>query len=271
IAPPPRKELPPAPPRDNPPPSVDSGSAPPPKTPPAPPPAPPSVPTPKPPEFIDKSLAKPGVLSQFDRVANNRYYHVYFYDGKAKEPIQIRLVGSNDKRLGLTPSLFLFDPDGGVIGKRFGEGNNSKSAFMFNRLPKDGIYAIVVTSRAEKDIGRYSLVVRDDRTNYLLDKEGSLNDKSPRFTDSKRPFAAYEFTGKKGQIVNIRVDTPSADFIPLVYLVNAKGELINTYSDKDKLYRVQIERAELPSDETYFIVVTSLYPAGRGKYRVSLY
>lgn len=213
-----------------------------------------------------------GVLGQGDPVASDRHYHVYTFEGKANQPIEVRLVGSNDARLGLDPAMFLFSPNGNEpLARRFSEFDSVRSAFMFMRLPETGTYSIVVTSKQPKKVGRYSLALRDDRATYLLDEYGELSDRSPRLEQNNRPFESFEFRGRRDQFVNIRVDSTRAEFPPLVYMLNSKGNIVATSRDDNSLYRVRVERTQLTEDDTYTIVVSSLRPEGRGKFRVSVY
>jgi hypothetical protein len=219
--------------------------------------------------FVDVAF---GVLAKGDPVADNRYYHTYYFEGKKNQAIAIRLVGSRDPRLNLNPVLYLYSPNNKEpLARRFGGENTEKSAFLEIRLPEDGTYAVVVTSREPRKEGRYSLALRDDRTNYFLDTAGNLTDQSPRLKQDNSSFQTYEFQGKQGQYVNIRVDSPRAEFSPSVFLINSKREIIATSSDQNYLYQALIERTQLPADDTYYIVVNSVRPNGRGTFRVSMY
>ena len=213
-----------------------------------------------------------GVLGHNDPVASDRHYHTYTFEGKANQPIEVRLIGSNDSRLGLDPAMFLFAPNGTEpLARRFSEYDSVRSAFMYMRLPETGTYSIVVTSKQPKKVGRYSLALRDDRATYLLDQYGELSDRSPKLEQNNRPFESFEFRGRRDQFINIRVDSTRAEFPPLVYMLDSKGKVVSTNRDDNSLYRVRVERAQLPEDDTYTIVVSSLRPEGRGKFRVSVY
>ncbi|MCL6436757.1 MAG: PPC domain-containing protein [Leptolyngbyaceae cyanobacterium HOT.MB2.61] len=219
--------------------------------------------------FVDVEF---GVLAKGDPVASDRYYHTYYFEGKKDQPIAIRLVGSRDPRLNLNPVLFLYGPNGQEpIARRFGGENTEKSAFLQIRLPENGTYSIVVTSREPRKEGRYSLALRDDRISYLLDKTSDLTDESPKLKQDGSSFQSYEFQGKRGQYVNIRADSLRAEFSPSIYLLNSKREIIATSSDRNYVYSALIERTQLPEDDTYYIVVNSMNPTGRGRFRVSVY
>jgi hypothetical protein len=213
-----------------------------------------------------------GVLGQADAIASDRHYRVYTFQGKASQPIEVRLIGSNDSRLGLDPAMFLFGPNGKEpLARRFSEYDSVRSSFMYMRLPEDGTYSIIVTSKQPKKIGRYSLALRDDRASYLLDQYGELSDRSPKLEQNNRPFESFEFRGRRDQFVNLRVDSTRAEFPPLVYMLNSKGKVVTTSRDDNSLYRVRVERTQLTEDDTYTIVVSSLRPESRGKFRVSVY
>lgn len=235
----------------------------------SPPPPPPKRPTIKPIDFVNAQF---GVLGQGDLVADSRYYHTYYFEGKKNQPVTIRLVGSNDGRLGLTPALFVYAPNSQeIIARRYAGDKTGRNAFVYLRLPEDGKYRIVVTSVKPNTSGRYSLMLRDDRATYLLDKMADLTDRSPKLKKDNSPYEQFEFQGRRDQFVNIRVDSIRAEFFPTVFLLNSKGDVISTSSDMNYLFRTQIERTQLPTDDKYYIVVNSSTSDRRGRFRVSVY
>lgn len=220
-------------------------------------------------DFVD---VQAGVLGPGDPVSDNRYYHVYYFQGKANQAIELRLVGSRDKRLSLNPVMFVYGPDGETpIARRFGGNDGDRSTFLMMRLPKSGTYSVVVTSQDAQDKGRYSLALREDRSNYLLDQYGDLTEQSRKLTKDNSPFEVIEFRGRRDQIVNIRVESLRGEFLPSVYLVDSKDRVVATSSESNSLYTAQIERARLPEEGTYYIVVNSARPNERGNFRVSVY
>ncbi len=223
----------------------------------------------KPIDFVNPEF---GILAQNDLVDNNRYYHVYHFQGKKNQPVNIRLVGSKDSRLGLKPTLYVYAPKSKeILAKRFGDDNAGRNAFVYLRLPEDGTYQIVVTSIAPKATGRYSLMLRDDRATYLFDKVANLTAQSPKLKRDNSSFELFEFQGKQDQFVNIRVDSLRAEFSPSVSLLNSKGTVISTSTDVNHLYRTLIERTQLPADDKYYIMVNSATSDRRGRFRVSVY
>lgn len=81
------------------------------------------------------------------------------------------------------------------------------------------------------------------------------------------------FQGRKNQLISIRVDSVDEEFSPYVALLNSKGQTIAIDKDKDKsgVYSALIDRARLPEDDTYYIVITSKNPQERGKYRLTIF
>lgn len=220
-------------------------------------------------DFVD---VQAGVLGPGDPVSDDRYYHVYYFKGKANQAIELRLVGSRDKRLALNPVLFVYGPDGGTpIARRFSGNDDDRSTFLMMRLPKSGTYSVIVTSQEAQDRGRYSLALREDRSSYLLDQSGDLTEQSRKLTKDNSPFEVIEFRGRRDQIVNIRVDSLRGEFLPSIYLVDSKDRVVATSSEANSLYTAQIERARLPEEGTYYIVVNSARPTERGNFRVSVY
>ncbi|MBN3896217.1 MAG: pre-peptidase C-terminal domain-containing protein [Nostoc sp. NOS(2021)] len=226
--------------------------------------------------FVDVEL---GILSKRDFRDQGRYFHFYQFEGRENQLVQIRLIGSNDTRrsnnLSLKPLLFLHDPDNNIIVKKgaLDKSSGGDDAFIFARLPKNGTYKIAVTSRDPGEIGRYSLALRNDRASYTLDESGQLSAKSSTLKQNGGAYNVSNFQGRKNQLVSIRVDSVDEEFSPYVALLNSQGRTIAIYKDKDKdgVYSALIDRARLPEDDTYYIVVTSKNPQELGKYRLTIF
>ncbi|MBC1224412.1 peptidase [Nostoc sp. UCD121] len=236
----------------------------------------PATPTYKEINFVDVAL---GILSKNDFQSQGRYFHFYEFEGRENQLVQIRLVGSKDTRrsnnLSLNPLLFLHDPDDNIIVKKgtLEKSSDGDDAFIFARLPKNGIYKIAVTSRDSGEIGRYSLALRNDRASYTLDEAGQLSANSSTLKQNGGAYNVSNFQGRKNQLVSIRVDSVDEEFSPYVTLLNSKGQTIAIDRDKDKggTYSALIDRARLPEDDTYYIVVSSKNPQERGKYRLTIF
>jgi hypothetical protein len=236
----------------------------------------PVTPTYKEINFVDVAL---GILSKNDFQSQGRYFHFYEFEGRENQLVQIRLVGSKDTRrsnnLSLNPLLFLHDPDNNIIVKKgtLEKSSDGDDAFIFARLPVNGTYKIAVTSRDPGDTGRYSLALRNDRASYTLDESGQLSAKSSTLKQNGGAYNVSNFQGRKNQLVSIRVDSVDEEFSPYVALLNSKGQTIAIDKDKDKdgVYSALIDRARLPEDDTYYIVVTSKNPQERGKYRLTIF
>ena len=226
--------------------------------------------------FVDVAL---GILSKSDFQSEGRYFQFYEFEGRENQLVQIRLIGSNDTRrsnnLSLKPLLFLHDPDNNIIVKKgaLDKSSGGDDAFIFARLPKNGTYKIAVTSQDSGDTGRYSLALRNDRASYTLDESGQLTAKSSTLKQNGGAYNVSNFQGKKNQLISIRVDSVDEEFSPYVALLNSKGQTIAIDKDKDKagVYSALIDRARLPEDDTYYIVVTSKNPQERGKYRLTIF
>ncbi|MEH2260603.1 pre-peptidase C-terminal domain-containing protein [Nostoc sp.] len=226
--------------------------------------------------FVDVAL---GILSKSDFQSEGRYFHFYEFEGRENQLVQIRLIGSNDTRrsnnLSLKPLLFLHDPDNNIIVKKsaLDKSSGGDDAFIFARLPKNGTYKIAVTSQDPGDTGRYSLALRNDRASYTLDESDQLTAKSSTLKQNGGAYNVSNFQGKKNQLISIRVDSVDEEFSPYVALLNSHGQTIAIDKDKDKsgVYSALIDRARLPEDDTYYIVITSKNPQERGKYRLTIF
>lgn len=224
--------------------------------------------------FVDIAF---GILAKGDFQSQGRYFHFYQFEGKENQLIQIRLIGSADQRrsnnLSLNPFMFLLDPDNKVIVKRGGGATNgeTKDAFIYVRIPANGTYTIAVTSRNPGDTGRYSLALRNDRASYSIDESAELTPKSFTLKQNNSPYEVSKFQGKKDQLVSIRVDSLWENFSPYIVLLDSQGQRIATDNAKDGKYSALIDRAKLPKDDTYYVVVISASPQERGRYRLTIY
>jgi hypothetical protein len=224
--------------------------------------------------FVDVAI---GILSKDDFQSQGRYFDFYEFEGRENQLVQIRLIGSNDTRrsnnLSLNPLLFLHDPDNNIIVKKgtLEKSSDGDDAFIFARLPKNGIYKIAVTSQDSREIGRYSLALRNDRASYTLDESDQLTAKSSTLKQNGGAYNVSNFQGKKNQLVSIRVDSVDEEFSPYVALLNSQGKTIAINKEKNGVYSALIDRARLPEDDTYYIVVTSKNPQERGKYRLTIF
>lgn len=223
--------------------------------------------------YVDIAL---GVLAPGDYEFKGRHFHFYQFEGRENQLIQIRLLGSADRRsssnLSMQPLMYLLDPDGKVILRRGGGTlKESKDAFEFVRLPANGTYVVGVTTRNPGDTGRYSLALRNDRASYKVDEEDSLSANNPIIKRNGSPYNVSEFKGEKGQLVSIRVDSTFEEFSPYVVLLNSQGKIIATNNDRDGKFSALIDRAKLPEDDTYYVVVTSVAPRKTGAYRLTIF
>ncbi|MDZ8241165.1 MAG: peptidase [Nostoc sp. ChiQUE01a] len=236
----------------------------------------PPAPTYKEINFVDVAL---GILDKRDFQSQGRYFHFYEFEGRENQLVQIRLIGSNDNRktnnLSLKPLLFLHDPDNNIIVKKgtLDKSSDGDDAFIFARLPVNGTYKIAVTSQDAGEIGRYSLALRNDRASYTLDESGQLSANSSTLKQNGGAYNVSNFQGRKNQLISIRVDSVDEEFSPYVTLLNSKGETVAVDQNKDKggVYTALIDRARLPEDDTYYIVVTSKNPQEQGKYRLTIF
>jgi hypothetical protein len=228
----------------------------------------------KPINFVDFAF---GILGRGDFQSQGRYFHFYQFEGRENQLIQIRLGGSTDTRqsnnLSLNPYMFLLDPNNNVIVKRGSAqaSNGIKDAFVFVRLPVEGTYTIAVTSRNPGDRGRYSLALRNDRASYALDATGELTAQSLTLKQNKSPYNVSKFEGKKDQLVSIRADSVFEEFSPYLVLLDSQGKMVAADNAKDGKFSALIDRARLPGDGTYYVIVSSANPPERGRYRLTLY
>ncbi len=114
---------------------------------------------------------------------------------------------------------------------------------------------------------RFSLALQRDTTRYRLDDSNALTDDNPRLDDDS-PFYAYPFTADyDGQFINIVATSP--DFDPYLILLDSDFNVVAADNDSGGNFN-SLLRGQLPRGN-YYIVVNSLRPEGRGRYRVLLY
>lgn len=223
--------------------------------------------------YVDIAL---GVLAPSDYEYNGRHFHFYQFEGRENQLIQIRLLGSGDRRrssnLSMQPLMYLLGPDGNVILRRGGGiGPGSRDAFEFVQLPADGTYVVGVTTRNPGDTGRYSLALRNDRASYTVDEKDNLSATGPILRRNRSPYNVSQFEGEKGQLVSVRVDSTFEEFSPYVVLLDSQGKIVATNNDRDGKFSALIDRAKLPEDGTYYVVVTSVSPGQAGAYRLTIF
>ncbi|MBW4512990.1 MAG: pre-peptidase C-terminal domain-containing protein [Scytonematopsis contorta HA4267-MV1] len=222
-------------------------------------------------DFVDIPF---GILSKKDYRFQGRYFHFYKFEGRENQVIEIRLLGSNDRRrtnnLNLKPYMFLLDPDNDVVLQR-GSSGKSMEAFAYARLPATGTYTIAVTSQNPGDIGRYTLALRNDRASYAVDESNKLSELSPSLSQNRNPYNVTKFQGRRGQLVSIRVDSIFEEFSPYIVLLDSNGRVVSSEIAKDGKYSALIDRTKLPDDGTYYVVVVSSNPQERGRYRVTVF
>jgi hypothetical protein len=222
-------------------------------------------------DFVDIPF---GILSKKDYRFQGRYFHFYKFEGRQNQVVEIRLLGSNDRRrtnnLNLKPYMFLLDPDNDVVLQR-GSSGRSKEAFAYARLPVTGTYTIAVTSQNPGDIGRYTLALRNDRASYAVDESNKLSELSPSLPQNRSRYNVTKFQGRRGQLVSIRVDSIFEEFSPYIVLLDSDGRVVSSEIAKDGKYSALIDRTKLPDDGTYYVVVVSSNPQERGRYRVTVF
>ncbi|MEH1952696.1 hypothetical protein [Nostoc sp.] len=142
-------------------------------------------------------------------------------------------------------------------GSRISNSNANRSNAGSRRVPKAN--SNVATSR-----------------NQNIDNSALSSSMTPTYKEINFVDVALgisNFQGKKNQLVSIRVDSVDEEFSPYIALLNSQGQTIAIDKDKDKdgVYTALIDRARLPQDDTYYIVVTSKNPQERGKYRLTIF
>ncbi|AKG22470.1 PPC domain-containing protein [Calothrix sp. 336/3] len=226
---------------------------------------------------IDYSNVQFGILAPGDFQDGKRYYHFYQFDGRENELVQLRLIGSKDNRrknnLSLEPCLLLLDPDNQVIAQRCSVETKAgvREAFLYNRLPKLGKYTIAITSRIPGEKGRYSLALRNDRASYFLDEASELGDRSLKLQTNGNYYDISKFKGKENQLISIRADSVFEDFSPYIVLLDSQGNIVAADNAQDGRYSALIDRARLPKDDTYYVVVISAFPQEKGNYRLTVF
>ena len=115
-------------------------------------------------EKIDFREIKPGVLGPNDYEDQGRYFDFYQFEGRKNQLIEIRVSGSDDERptsnLSLNPVVVeMFDSNNNFIGRKGGLNLLS----MPVQLASTGTYTIAISNENPGDIGRYSLVILNER------------------------------------------------------------------------------------------------------------
>lgn len=232
---------------------------------------PPDQPTLTPVQF---GFPQPGVLGQADYLTEDgRRIEFFQFEGVRGQPIVLTVSGSRESTSNpnFSPNVYmaLIAPDGETIIDRndiAGGERTTDDERLWIKLPEAGNYLIAVFTDPGKE-ARFSLALQRDTTRYRLDDSNALTDDNPRL-DDESPFYAYPFTTNyDGQFVNIVATSP--DFDPYLILLDSDFNVVAADNDSGGNFN-SLLRGQLPQGN-YYIVVNSLRPEGRGRYRVLLY
>lgn len=101
-----------------------------------------------------------GILDYKDPVVSGQYIQAFRFNANAGTPIQVRVSGSNDNRLPLSPVLLVYGPNGQLIARAEVDTGTIVSYFV-DRMPETGSYTVFITGAPEENPGRFAVTVRE--------------------------------------------------------------------------------------------------------------
>jgi hypothetical protein len=91
--------------------------------------------------------------------------------------------------------------------------------------------------------------------------------------DSDTPSANYTFDAQRGEVIAISLSVTSGDLDPLLYLLDAAGNVLAGGDDSEGSLAIEIEALRMPDSGTYTLIVARFgYGVGttQGEYQLSL-
>ncbi|MFP4006591.1 MAG: PPC domain-containing protein [Spirulinaceae cyanobacterium] len=104
---------------------------------------------------------------------------------------------------------------------------------------------------------------------FVLEEEGSLSDGDMTLPEDDSLYDIYSFEGKRGNIVNITVE--SDDFDTYLVLIDDNQEIVDKNDDiSQNNTNSALSEIVLPRDGLYRVVVNGYNKADRGNYRITI-
>jgi len=229
----------------------------------------------------DTSLDDPpivGRLEDGDNVlpSDRSFFDAYRFSGRAGQAVSIAMTSSD-----FDSYLILLDADGNSVTQD-DDGGGGYNALIQTTLPSAGNYLLLVNTYESGQSGAYRLHLTTSTGNSAvspssppsssgslnIQHSGSLEDSDHVLPSDGSLFDAYEFSGRAGQTVEIRLT--SSEFDTYLIVVDGSGESIDQNDDASNTTTDSFSRVTLPEAGRYTVYVNSYDASGRGRYDLSI-
>ncbi|NJN60484.1 MAG: trypsin-like serine protease [Coleofasciculaceae cyanobacterium RL_1_1] len=225
---------------------------------------------------VETSLDAPpifGSLTEGDNVlpSDRSLFDAYRFSGRAGQSVSLAMSSQD-----FDSYLILLDADGNSVTFDDDSGGGY-DALIQTTLPTSGDYLLLANTYESGQSGSYRLQLSSGTGNVAatppsasgtlnLQRSGSLDDSDNTLPSDGSLFDAYEFSGRAGQTVEIRLT--STEFDTYLILVDESGASIDQNDDASNTTTNSFLRVTLPQTGRYSVYVNSYDATGRGTYNL---
>ncbi len=225
---------------------------------------------------LDTRLDAPpilGSLTEGDNIlpSDRSFFDAYRFSGRAGQSVSLAMTSQD-----FDSYLILLDEDGNSVTFDDDSGGGY-DALIQTTLPTSGDYLLLANTYESGQSGSYRLqlssgtggaaVTPPSSSGSLnIQRSGSLQDSDNVLPSDGSLFDAYEFSGRAGQTVEIRL--ASSEFDTYLILVDGSGAAIDQNDDASNSTTNSFLRVTLPQTGRYSVYVNSYDASGRGNYNL---
>ncbi len=213
-----------------------------------------------------------GQLRPGDKIlpVDHSFFDVYTFSGERGQQVAITMTSQQ-----VDAYLILFGPDGGEIAQNDDSGRHTNARIVV-MLPKSGTYTLLANSYESNESGSYTLqAVADgntssstsEETGVILQRRGRLDSQDSQLSDGSF-YEAFSFSGRRGQQVQILLESP--DFDAYLILIDENGENIAENDDFRRGNTNSALNVTLPYTGSYRILVNTYERGERGRYQLTV-
>ncbi|TAF55930.1 MAG: hypothetical protein EAZ61_03790 [Oscillatoriales cyanobacterium] len=214
-----------------------------------------------------------GSLTEGDSIlpSDRSLFDAYRFSGRAGQAVSLAMSSQD-----FDSYLILLDADGNSITFDDDSGGGY-DALIQTTLPSSGDYLLLANTYESGQSGDYRLQLATGGSRGTttppstsgplnIQQNGSLQDSDNVLPSDGSLFDAYEFMGRAGQTIDIRLT--SAEFDTYLILVDESGAPIEQNDDASNTTTNSFLRITLPRTGPYSVYVNSFDASGRGNYNL---